>query len=131
MALDLVVANAIIAEATRAANAQQARITVAVVDLTGHLVALARMPGASPLTADISHTKAQTAVLLAGDTRDFQMAAALATAVDLPLALIPGGILLHDDEGIQMGAVGVAGAAPDVDDALGRAAAKAITLGNA
>ena len=123
MVLTLEQAGALITAATRAAADQNAQLSVAVVDLSGRLVAFARMTGAAPLTADISHSKAVSAVLLHGDTRDFTSATALTTAVAYPLALVPGGVLVRDEAGSPVGALGVAGSSPETDHAVARAAA--------
>lgn len=36
------------------------------------------------------------------------------------MALVPGGALVRDDDGATLGAIGVAGGAPDTDDAIAR-----------
>lgn len=122
MTLALDQASAYVAAASTAATGHGAAVSIAVVDLTGRLVAFARMPGAGALTADVSVTKASTAVLLQGDTNDFGAAGALVDAVAYPLALVPGGVLIRDRTGQPWGGIGVAGAAPDIDHAVARAA---------
>lgn len=122
MTLTLDQANALLAAASTAATEHGAAMSIAVVDLTGRLVAFARMPGAGALSADVSVAKASTAVLLEGDTKDFGAATALTDAVAYPLALVPGGILIRDKSQQPLGGIGVAGAAPEIDHAVARAA---------
>ncbi len=38
------------------------------------------------------------------------------SAVPGPIVLLPGGVLLHDEAGAVIGAIGVAGGAPDDDE---------------
>lgn len=93
------------------------------VDLTGRLVAFARMDDAPPL--DRRHQPGQRGL---GDraerrTRDLTAATALTAAVGYPLALVPGGVLVPDAAGSPVGAVGVAGSSPETDHAVARTAA--------
>ena len=98
------------------------RVTVAVIDEGGHLIALGRMDGALPLSPQIAEAKAVGAAMLYRD------GAALAElAKDRPgffsvadrltrVPIVPGlGSVLIRREGKVLGAVGVSGGKPEQD----------------
>ncbi|HVS48621.1 MAG TPA: heme-binding protein [Candidatus Dormibacteraeota bacterium] len=98
------------------------RVTVAVVDEGGLLIALARMDGAPPLTPQIAEAKAVGAAMLHRD------GASLADlAKDRPgffsvadrlvrVPMVPGlGSVLIKRDGKVLGAVGVSGGRPEQD----------------
>lgn len=118
-----------IAEAQRAiagAHAKAAsldiRVSVAVVDEGGLLIALGRMDGALPLSPQIAEAKAVGAVMLHRDgasladlARDrpgfFSVADRLTR-----LPIVPGlGSVLVRREGVVLGALGVSGGRPEQD----------------
>lgn len=122
MALTLDDANTIIQSAHAKAAGLGLAITVAVVDEGGHLIALGRMDGATPLSPQIAEAKAVGAAVfhrdggsiaqLAQDRPDFFKA--VDRLVRTPL--IPGlGSVLIKGEGRIIGAVGVSGARPEQD----------------
>ena len=98
------------------------RVTVAVVDEGAHLMALARMDGAAPLTPQIAEAKAVGAAMLHRDG-----AALGELAKDRPgffsvvdrlvrVPIVPGlGSVLIKREGNVLGAVGVSGGRPEQD----------------
>jgi glc operon protein GlcG len=98
------------------------RVTVAVVDEGGLLIALARMDGAAPLTPQIAEAKAVGAAMLHRDgaslgdlAKDrpgfFSVADRL---VRVPI--VPGlGSVMIKREGNVLGAVGVSGGRPEQD----------------
>jgi glc operon protein GlcG len=115
-------ANALIDKAFVKAKELGIKVTVAVVDDGGLLVALSRMDGATPLSPQIAEAKAVGAAMLHRD------GAGLATlAKDRPgffsvadrlvrVPLVPGlGSMLIKDDGIVVGAIGVSGGSPDQD----------------
>jgi uncharacterized protein GlcG (DUF336 family) len=122
MPLTLEEAQQVIARAQARATDSEIRVTVAVVDEGGHLVALARMDGAPPLSPQVAEAKAVGAAMLYRDgagladlARDrpgfFSVADRL---VRVPI--VPGlGSLLIRRDGKVLGAVGVSGGKPEQD----------------
>jgi glc operon protein GlcG len=122
MPLTLEEAQQVITRAQARATDSEIRVTVAVVDEGGHLVALARMDGAPPLSPQVAEAKAVGAAMLYRDgagladlARDrpgfFSVADRL---VRVPI--VPGlGSLLIRRDGKVLGAVGVSGGKPEQD----------------
>jgi glc operon protein GlcG len=98
------------------------KVTVAVVDEGGHLIALSRMDGAMPLSPQIAEAKAVGAAMF---LRDGEALAKMAqdrpgffSAADrlVRVPLIPGlGSVLVKEDGNVVGAIGVSGGRPDQD----------------
>ena len=115
-------ANQVIARAHAKATELGIRVTVAIVDEGGLLIALARMDGATPLSPQIAEAKAVGAAML---NRDGAGLAELAT--DRPgffnvadrmvrVPIVPGlGSVLIERDGKVLGAVGVSGGRPEQD----------------
>lgn len=122
MPLTLAEAQKAIAGAHAKAAALDLRITVAVVDEGGLLVALGRMDGAPPLSPQIAEAKAVGAAML---YRDGQSLADLAkerpgffSVADrlTRVPIVPGlGSVLIRRDGRVLGAVGVSGGRPEQD----------------
>jgi uncharacterized protein GlcG (DUF336 family) len=122
MPLTLEEAQEVIARAQARATDSGIRVTVAVVDEGGLLLALARMDGAPPLSPQVAEAKAVGAAMLYRDgagladlARDrpgfFSVADRL---VRVPI--VPGlGSLLIRRDGKVLGAVGVSGGKPEQD----------------
>jgi glc operon protein GlcG len=109
------------------------RVTVALVDEGGHLVQLARMDGAAPLTAEIAEAKASGAAALGrpGDAVAemyekrpgfFEVVAEMTRR---PLVPGLGSVLIRSEERI-IGAIGVSGGRPEQDLDCAEAGLKAI-----
>jgi uncharacterized protein GlcG (DUF336 family) len=122
MPLNLHDANQVIARAHAKAGELGIRVTVALVDEGGLLVALARMDGASPLSPQIAEAKAVGAAML---NRDGAGLAELAKdrpgffsvadrMVRVPIVAGLGSVLIKRD-GKVLGAVGVSGGRPEQD----------------
>lgn len=122
MPLSLDEAHEVISRAQAKAEAIGIRITVAVVDEGGLLIALARMDGAPPLSPQIAEAKAVGSAMLYRD------GASLADlAKDRPgffgvadrltrVPIVPGlGSVLIRRDGRVLGAVGVSGGKPEQD----------------
>jgi uncharacterized protein GlcG (DUF336 family) len=122
MPLTLAEAHKAIAGAQARAAQLDIRITVAVVDEGGLLVALARMDGAPPLSPQIAEAKAVGAAMLyrdgaslaelAKDRPGFFSVADRLTRVPIVPGL--GSVLIRRD-GRVLGAVGVSGGRPEQD----------------
>jgi uncharacterized protein GlcG (DUF336 family) len=122
MPLNLHDANQLIARAQAKAAELGIRVTVAVVDEGAHLVALARMDGAAPLTPQVAEAKAVGAAMLHRDgaslgelAKDrpgfFSVADRL---VRVPIVPGLGSVLIKRDSKV-LGAVGVSGGRPEQD----------------
>ena len=102
-----------------------APLTVAVLDNAGRLVSLQRQDGASLLRPDIATAKAWGAVALGRSSRGLAEVAearpAFVAAVNVMAQgqIIPaaGGVLIRNADNKILGAVGISGDLPDVDEA--------------
>ena len=106
--------------------------TLTVLDASGLSVALARMDGAAMASIETSESKARTAFMFAASTLDLAAAVqpgaplyTIDTATRSPLAFVPGGVPLVDEEGRVIGAVGAGGGTPDQDHEVATAAVAA------
>jgi uncharacterized protein GlcG (DUF336 family) len=112
------------AEALARARTRGVAASVAVIDSSFFLKASLRDDSAGPVTLDVAYGKARAALAFGCTSR--QIADALAgnplaansvlAAVPGPIVLLAGGILLHDESGAVIGALAVAGGAPDDDE---------------
>jgi len=122
MPVSLKRANAVIDKAITKASQIGIKVTVAIVDEGGHLIALSRMDGAIPLSPQLAEAKAVGAAMFG---RDGEALAKMAqdrpgffSAADrlVRVPLIPGlGSALISQDGTVIGAVGVSGGRPDQD----------------
>ena len=137
MTLKLEQARRIIAAAfDRATDMKLKPLTIAVLDAGGAVVALERSDGASRMRPDIATGKANGAIALGMGSRAIfrraqeqpyfiQSMNALARGVLVP---VPGGVLIRDDSGEILGAVGITGDTSDNDEACAIAAIEAAGL---
>ncbi|MGG7597248.1 GlcG/HbpS family heme-binding protein [Pseudomonas sp. WC1] len=101
-----------------------APLTVAVLDAGGHLLALQREDGASLLRPEVAIGKAWGAVALGKGSRllalDSQQRPAFYAALnglgERPVVPVPGGVLIRDQVGRVLGAVGISGDTSDIDE---------------
>jgi uncharacterized protein GlcG (DUF336 family) len=127
-------AHAIVVAAQGHALAKDLLVTVAVVDTGGHLVVLDRMDGAFPLSAQIAEAKAQGAAVwqrdghVIAEQQSARPAFVEAVSALSRLPLIPGAgsLVVRDESGTVLGAVGVSGATPDEDRACAEAGLSAV-----
>ena len=136
MPLSLAQAHVLIAAAHDHAVANSWKIAVAVVDEGGLLVALGRMDGAFPLSAQIAEAKAAGTALWHRDGE--QLAAsrashegffdAVSRLVRLPLIPGPGSVLIRSGDDV-LGAAGASGASGDDDRACVEAGLRAVFPG--
>ena len=136
MPLSLAQADELIAAAHEHAAANGWRITVAVVDEGGHLVALGRMDGAFPLSAQIAEAKAAGTALWHRDGEGLAAShaahpgffGAVSTLPRLPLIPGPGAVVIRDGD-VVLGAAGASGASGEDDRACVEAGLRAILPG--
>lgn len=122
MALSLDESNRLIAAAHECARGDGLQVTVAVVDEGGLLVALGRMDGAPPLSAQIAESKAVGAALWHRDGDSLAQVLTERPAffqqvdrmVRVPMIGGLGSLCIRRD-GRVLGAVGVSGAKPEQD----------------
>jgi len=123
--LSLEAATKIAAAADAAARARGVGVVIAVVDEGGHLILLHRLDDAQVASVNVSIGKARTAAIYRRPSREFEeqiragRVAALALADSTPLQ---GGIPIRLD-GKVIGAIGVSGDTPLVDEAIAIAGA--------
>ena len=111
-------------------------LVVTVLDARGAPKALAAEDGTSLRRAEIAHGKAHGALALGMGSRaiakraasDPAFIAAVTHAAGGALVPVPGGVLLRDDEGTLLGAVGISGDTSDNDEAAALAGIAAAGL---
>lgn len=135
--LTLSSAQTILTHAIQSAEDLGRSISVTVVDVAGHEVASVRMDGASWFSLGVARAKAQTAAAFQRPSAALQPMweahPRLVPLVEEQLAFRPttldGGIPLTDRDGAVVGAVGVAGALPEMDLRIAEMAAGALDMG--
>ena len=126
--LSLAAARKIVAAAEAEANARGVGVVIAVVDSSGTIIELTRMDTAQVASVNVGIGKAKTAAIYRRPSRDFEeqiksgRIAALALADATPLQ---GGVPVLVD-GKVVGAVGVSGDTPQVDEAIAIAGAAVV-----
>lgn len=132
MSLD--VAEALLAEVKRHAEAMGVRLAAAVVDRGGNLVASARMDRSQLGAGSLALDKAVTAASFRHPTRAWAKSSApggsdwgLAGTLSGRAIVFPGGLPVFAD-GELVGGIGVSGAAADVDESCAGLAVKAVGL---
>jgi glc operon protein GlcG len=126
--LSLAAARKIVAAAEAEAKVRGVGVVVVVVDSAGNIIQLTRMDSAQVASVNVGIGKARTAAIYRRPSRDFEeqikngRVAALALAEATPLQ---GGIPISVG-GQVVGAVGVSGDTPEVDESIAIAGAKAL-----
>lgn len=126
--LSLAAARKIIAAAEEAARARGVGVVTVVVDPAGNVIQLSRMDSAQVASVEVGIGKARTAAIYRRPSRVFEeqirdgRVAALALAGATPLQ---GGVPVLI-EGAVVGAVGVSGDSPQVDEDIAIAGANAL-----
>jgi uncharacterized protein GlcG (DUF336 family) len=132
--LTLAKANQIIAAALDAARQQTLRpMAIVVVDDAGNIKAVQREDGASMARVDIARGKAWAAVSMGASSRSLMERAkdnptffqALAVTHQGKFIAQTGAVLIRDDRGDVLGAVGASGGTGDEDEAICIAGASA------
>lgn len=126
--LDEAAVDLVVAAATSYALDHGHRVVIAVVDHGGHLLHLARTPGAQVASAQVATDKARTAATFVRPSRELeeQVTAGRLGALALHGAVaLTGGIPLVVD-GEVVGAIGTSGETPDEDERVSLAGAAAV-----
>ena len=111
-------------------------LTVAVLDSGGHLLALQREDGASLLRPSIAIGKAWGAIALGKGSRllalDAQQRPAFFAALNgmgqSDVVPAPGGVLIRDESGQVVGAIGISGDTSDIDEQCAISAVEVLGL---
>lgn len=125
MQLDFELCGRLIAAAARLAREEYKRpVCLALYDASRTLLAFARMDGAPARCVPIAQAKAFTSIYMESDTADFgaRLEREKLLAGDFGasgLTAMPGGVILKNDRGEILGALGVSGLTPREDAALG------------
>lgn len=104
-------------------------LSVVVLDAGGHLTAFEREDGSANKRFEIAHGKAHGCISIGKGGRWLEQMAlnrphfisAVAGAYDGKLIPVGGGILVNDDSGVTIGAVGISGDNSDNDEIAGLA----------
>mgnify|MGYP003113682038 FL=1 len=137
MNLTLASAQSIIADALAAGAQHRFKpLTVVVLDAGGHLLAAARQDGASNNRFEIAQGKAYGALALGMGSRAIMeraeqqayFIAAATAALGGRLIPVPGGVLVRDQDGTVIGAVGISGDSSDNDETAASTAIEAAGL---
>jgi uncharacterized protein GlcG (DUF336 family) len=136
-AFSLAQASVIIDEALRHGRAKKMKpLTVAVLDAGGHMIAFKREDRSGILRREIAEGKAWGVLGMGYGGREFARRNAIRPTFYTALAVasggrvmpVIGGVLVRDDAGEIIGAVGVSGDTEDNDDACAIAGIKAARL---
>ena len=127
--LTLEEANSMIKAAFAEAKKNAWKVTVAVVDDGGHLLAMQRMDGCAPVASYIAPQKARSAALGRRETSEFEAMinggrTAFLSAPEIT-GLLEGGVPLKV-EGQVVAAIGVSGVKPDQDAQVAKAGIAAL-----
>ncbi|QUD90273.1 GlcG/HbpS family heme-binding protein [Phenylobacterium montanum] len=118
--LELAEAEAMAAGCRRTAKRLGARVAIAVVDDSGALIHFQRLDGARAHTVDLAIRKAKTASMLGVPTRALELLAKQGSLQSGEALALAGGVSVIVD-GDCAGAIGVSGAATDIDDEIANA----------
>ena len=132
--IDVLAASDAVRSSVAYATALGTAVNVAVVDVSGALVAFLRMPGAPLHSIDIAIDKAYTAASFGLPTSQWHAAlqehsAAVREGIVLrPRFVAFGGGLPILEQGLRIGGIGVSGGSEQQDEAIAQAGLKAIGL---
>ena len=127
-ALTLEAARKVAAAAESAAKKKNARVVIAVVDDGGNLILLERLDDTQVASVDVGIGKARTAAIFRRPSKEFedQIRTGRIAALALPGATpLQGGVPIIF-EGKVIGAIGVSGETPSLDEEIAKAGAGVI-----
>lgn len=137
MSITLATARDIIAAARTAGLEEELKpLAVVVLDAGGDVLAAEREDGSSNKRFEIAKGKAFGALALGMGSRSIMKRAeqqayfvtSVTTTIGGALVPVPGGVLVHDSEGVLLGAVGVSGDTSDNDELAAVAGIEAVGL---
>lgn len=123
--LTLSKAQDLVATALASATENDWRISAAVIDRHGNLIAFARQDGSTLASGLSAQSKAWTAAAIGVSTSDLQPLTEPgqpihglphAAGPNRPVTPVPGGIPIHATDGTLLGAIGIGGAPAPADD---------------
>jgi glc operon protein GlcG len=126
--LSLEAARRVVAASEAEARSRGLGVVIAVVDPAGNLIELSRMDAAQVASVEVGIGKARTAAIFRRPSRIFeeQVARGRVAALALPGATaLQGGVPIAAG-GVVVGAVGVSGDSPQVDEEIAIAGARAL-----
>ena len=132
--MNLTLADAVVAAAKAEAERSGFAVAIWVLDSAAHPLAFARMDGANLGPLEVAHKKARTAALFDTDSLRLGQAARPGGAIytlehtNGGLVSFGGGVVLRDRSGAAVGAVGVAGATVEADEAIAQTAAAVLRV---
>jgi len=132
MNITLAQAETAMAAAKEKATDIKTKMNICVVDSGANLVAFVRNDGAWLGSVDIAIKKAKTAVYFQMDTADLSPLVQPGKPLfniehsNDGLITFPGGVVIKDDSGVVIGAIGVSGSTVDDDEKVAKAGAKAL-----
>jgi len=135
--LSLDIANAIVLSAlSKARKREAAPLAVAVLDESGQMKSFQREDETSLMRADVATGKAWGALGMGRSSRALGKVAeerphfiqALTTIAAGKLVPVPGGVLIRDQDGRVVGAVGISGDTSDIDEECAVAAIQSVGL---
>jgi uncharacterized protein GlcG (DUF336 family) len=128
----------VITDGVRAAGVEYGLkpLTVVVLDAGGHVVSVAREDGSSNNRFEVAYGKAYGALALGMGSRSLMTRAeqqpyfinSVGAALGGKLIPVPGGVLVKDETGTLVGAVGVSGDTSDNDELAAISGIKAASL---
>lgn len=130
--MNIAIAESLIAVARAEAVKGGFSVAIWVLDAAAYPVAFARLDGANLGPIEVSQKKARTAALFQTDSLQLgqvaQPGGAIYTLENTNGGLISfgGGVVLRDKDGMVIGAIGVAGATVEADEAIAQAAAASL-----
>ena len=130
--MNLELAQKIIDEAVREAQARSIGLSFAVTDAAGTVVAAARTDAAPPATIEVAMAKARCAATFRRTTQVFEHRSMSGEpgVVTLPgVVALAGGVPIVVDGGV-IGAIGVSGSAPAIDHEVGSAVIGRVVSGS-
>lgn len=138
MSISLADANSIIAHALRLGGERKlSPLTVCILDAGGHVVAVQRQDKSSLMRFEIAQGKAYAALGIGRSTRFMQevmavqrpgFVEALSVAAQGKFIPVAGGVLIRNDGGDVIGAIGVTGDSADNDEIIAVDAVTALGL---